>query len=281
VDEDCLTLISFLVVLFSVLLLTSAESNHKSKTRLSYVFGNHQKNIHKETSKNEHKTKLSKLNNLHPHLTRTSVSRGVSHYGCEVCIGFMNQAISNLIDIIAQIGIGGGCAAVCGKLPSPWEQQICMVLCEIVGIEEFNNLVNDLDPDPIWICMEIDVCPYNKYAAGKVTSVKTSPSAGPMGTTFTVTAGYTITNTTGTGQIILAVIPPSEGEPFGWEGTIIGQAPGQYTISESFTANPSENEPFTPGPYQTLCEVCEGSCGSTHSGEFIIAQGSGLFRITG
>jgi len=210
-------------------------------------------------------------------IARNSVKE---HYGCEVCIGFFNQAIGQLIQIIGNIGIGGGCAAVCGMLPSPWEQQICMVLCEIAGIEEFNKLVNDIDPDPIWLCMEMDVCPSDPYASGKVNFVKTSPTSGPQGTTFTLSAGYTITNVTGTGEVFLLVVPSGEGEPFGWEETIIAQQPGPYHLAGSFTSIPTESEPFNPGTYQTFCEVCEGTCGGIHSGEFLIAQGTGQFRIT-
>src|SRR5688572_15867563 len=39
-----------------------------------------------------------------------------SHYECETCIGFINQALNNLLQIIEQIGIGGGCSAICGML---------------------------------------------------------------------------------------------------------------------------------------------------------------------
>lgn len=78
-----------------------------------------------------------------------------SDWECSTCVSFMDQgtwqlcyyahslAIDNLINIIAQVGIGGGCSAVCGLLPAQWEATICMLACEVVGIEEFANLVNE------------------------------------------------------------------------------------------------------------------------------------------
>jgi len=204
-----------------------------------------------------------------------------SDWECSTCVSFMDNAIDQLINIIANVGIAGGCGAVCGLLPAQWEATICMLACEVVGIEEFANLINDADPDPIWICMQIDICPINDYASGTMQSVTVSPTSGPVGTTFTLNAKYKLNNTTGAGEVVLEVNPAGSGFPFGWGGLIVSQPAGLYQVSQAFQATPQQNEPFTPGVYQVIAAVCEGSCGSIHSHSFTIAQGQTTFRITG
>jgi len=201
---------------------------------------------------------------------------------CEVCINFMNQAVSALIQIIAQGGIGGGCSAVCGELPESWMAQICFLLCEFEGIEYFNELLQDADPDPIWLCMELDACPSSDNSTGVVKRIAIQPKAAPQGSTFKITFTYQLNSVTGTGQQLIAVVPPPgpEAEPFGWEGTIISQEPGIYTLEASFEAQPTQENPFTPGLYQVYCEVCEGSCGDTHKDTYVILQGMSTFNIT-
>lgn len=79
-----------------------------------------------------------------------------SDWECSTCVSFMDNgmvnlnrstliliAIDQLINIIANVGIAGGCGAVCGLLPAQWEATICMLACEVVGIEEFANLINE------------------------------------------------------------------------------------------------------------------------------------------
>jgi hypothetical protein len=38
------------------------------------------------------------------------------HIGCAVCIDFWNQVLNNLISIIENVGLGAGCAEICGPL---------------------------------------------------------------------------------------------------------------------------------------------------------------------
>jgi len=204
---------------------------------------------------------------------------GTSEWECSTCVSFMDQALDQLINIIANVGIAGGCEAVCSELSQQWEQGVCMIVCEIAGIQEFANLVNDVDPDPLWICLEIDICPSNDHAAGTMQSVVVTPAKGPAGTTFTIDMTYKITNITGVGQVVIEV-QPSDAFPFDFGNLIISQAPGLYKVSASFEATPQQDEPFNPGTYQVVAAVCEGSCGSIHSHSFTICQGQTKFVIT-
>lgn len=200
-------------------------------------------------------------------------------YGCEICIAFWTQALNNLIQIIGDIGVGGGCSAICGELPQEWEQEACFLFCQIVGSEYFGELVNDIDPDPIWNCMELYACPSAANATGNITSIKVSPTVGPLGTTFSVTATYKLFSTIGTGQVLFFFVAPQGGFEFYFSNNIIGQLAGTYASAESFDSTPTEEAPFYDGTYTVFAEICEGTCGGTHSGEYQIALGAALFNM--
>jgi hypothetical protein len=128
--------------------------------------------------------------------------------------------------------------------------------------------------------MEIDICPINDFASGKITSFTVSPASGPSGTTFTFTIVYQITNTTGTGELEFDVFP-SDGDAFGEDGLLVAVGPGTYQAQVNLPTTPSEQEPFNAGTYKTLAMLCEGTCGSIHSHSFTMAQKQGFFTITG
>ncbi len=210
----------------------------------------------------------------------------------------MNEALSDLIQIIAQVGIGGGCSKVCGLLPSSTLATICDIVCEIAGIEEFSKLLNEADPDPIYICEKVNACPHSTTAAANITQFSISPTSGPSGTQFTITIVYTVTNTIATGELVVVIVPP-DAESFGSGSTIFTQAPGQYVVlvlrlsffflmrppryggQLQFQATPSEQEPFDPGQYQVVGAVCEGSCGSNHPWSSTLSEKQTSFTISG
>eukprot|EP01125_Pyxidicula_operculata_P022364 TRINITY_DN90_c2_g2_i1.p2 TRINITY_DN90_c2_g2~~TRINITY_DN90_c2_g2_i1.p2 ORF type:complete len:226 (-),score=59.30 TRINITY_DN90_c2_g2_i1:53-730(-) len=198
---------------------------------------------------------------------------------CSVCVSFMDNAINQLLQIIANGGVLGSCSALCGALPNQYESLVCNLLCDYVGIEAFIDLVNDVDPDPIWICEEISVCPINDYVKGQLLSLTVTPTAGAQGTTFTITGSFKLLNTTGTGEVVFQVVPPDSGDPIEGGGLLISQPAGTYNERASIQTQPSENEPFSVGTYQVIFAVCEGSCGSTHSHSYTICQGQTTFEI--
>lgn len=190
------------------------------------------------------------------------------------------------------------------------EQAVCAILCELgiflffvfflykslidwVGVYEFVNLLNDFNPEPQSLCMSLDMCDSNPHASGVVNNVKSVPTSGPVGTTFVVSATYTvwfclilfifeliwkkITNTTGVGQTLLTIFPANGSPAWQYEQDFYSLTPGRYSsilirlffvfvqslrarysISGSFTAVPNIPFPFLPGDYQINCEVCEG-----------------------
>jgi len=199
---------------------------------------------------------------------------------CKVCVSFMNNAIEDLIEIIGNAGIGATCQLVCSKLDKPIEQDICGILCEIVGIDAFIHIIDAVDPDPIAICEELTVCEHSTTAKASITSLTISPNSGPQGTTFQISLVYAVQNTIATGQAEVVIVPPNA-FPFGGAENVYEQGVGNYGIRMSFQATPSENEPFTPGLYQCVAAVCEGSCGSPHKWSYTLSQSSKNFTITG
>merc|ERR1712100_499616 len=132
---------------------------------------------------------------------------------CPTCVSFMGDALNDLEQIIVNAGVVGSCSELCSLLPNELESTICDLLCSYVGIDLFIKLIQDVDPDPIWICEEIDVCPTAANASGNVTSLAVSPTQGPSGTTFDIDVVFQITSAIGTGSLEFIVAPPS-GEAF-------------------------------------------------------------------
>jgi len=191
----------------------------------------------------------------------------------------MENAIDELIQIIANVGIVGGCAAVCGLLPNPVEQVICNLACDVLGIEEFVKLIEAADPDPIYICKQLKACPINDNGKVVIDSFNVTPAAGRVHSVFTFTATFTVINTTGTGEILLEVKPPNA-PPFGEGELLESKTPGKYGFKASFRAEPSEEEPFIPGTYNCIFAVCENECGSKHPHSKIYDEAKTIFKIT-
>ena len=198
---------------------------------------------------------------------------------CGTCVNFMGQAIDELLNIIANVGVLGSCSELCGMLSNSLEAEVCDVLCDIVGIEGFIDLVQDADPDPIWICEELTVCPISDNAKANITSVTVSPASGAQGTTFNINIRYQITSTIATGEMSLLIAPP-DAMPFGDGALIIEATPGMYAGSFQLQAQPSEQEPFDPGQYLVQVALCEGSCGSIHSHSYTLSVFNASFAIT-
>ena len=57
---------------------------------------------------------------------------------CSICNSFINQGINQLLNVILQGGVLGGCAELCGKaFPDPSQKtiaSICNLLCDAVGV---------------------------------------------------------------------------------------------------------------------------------------------------
>jgi len=202
--------------------------------------------------------------------------------GCDICVQFMDQTINELIQIILNGGVLGGCAAVCGQLPNQVEALVCDLLCDYVGITEFSNLLQDTDPDPVWVCMMLDACASTPNAAAKITANVVSPAVGKRDGEFKFTVGYTVINATGTSDVAIVILSPkNNGMPLEDDWLQYQQNPGTYTQSAGLKAKPNQYDPFTDGVYTVQWYVCEGLCGCIHSLCYTLAQSQTTFKIQG
>jgi len=200
---------------------------------------------------------------------------------CNICVQFMEQTINELLQIILEGGILGGCVVVCAALPNQYEVLICNLLCDAVGVEAFGALIQDTDPDPVWICMEVDACASTLTAAATITANVVQPPVAKRNQEVQFGVAYTIINQTGTSDLAIVIVPPSEGEALEGDWLQFTQAPGQYQQAVSLKLKPNQYQPFLDGTYVVQWFVCEGLCGCIHNLCYTLAQSQTTLKISG
>jgi len=209
---------------------------------------------------------LETLNGLKAKFTNLRNNPNVGLDLCPTCISFVEQSIDNLIQIIANGGIAGGCAALCGMLPNPTVGKICDLLCDIVGIETFIKILGKVDLDPFYACELLTVCHTTTGGAANFTDFKVNPNPAYRNSQVDFTAELQVTNATGCGELIFAVQDP-EGNVIGTGQTFGGLAPNVYNIDFQAKTTPGQqqgSEQWPPGKYVAELAVCQGECGSKH-----------------
>merc|ERR1711991_875779 len=101
---------------------------------------------------------------------------------CATCVNFVEQALHELIEIIINGGVLGGCGDLCSKLSNHLEATICDLVCD-----------------------EVAACATNDNAAANITSLTVSPPSGQQGTQFVIDAIFKVTNEIATGEIVFQV----------------------------------------------------------------------------
>ncbi|KAL4237229.1 hypothetical protein ACF0H5_001948 [Mactra antiquata] len=208
---------------------------------------------------------------------------------CKLCVDFAGQALNQLLNIILQGGVVGGCSELCGILASktsPAIGTVCNLLCDIVGVEEFIKIVQKADLDPIYYCELLTACPVNDAGDAKFTKFTATPASGPQGT-FALDFEYESKNGTGTGEIALEVVTV-DGIPLGDAFLHELQPAGTYTGEFQLKAEPDPDcdptqgpcEQWLPGDYTVKIAICNGECGSKHPHSQIYDESSATFTIT-
>ncbi|XP_045164937.2 countin-1-like [Mercenaria mercenaria] len=208
---------------------------------------------------------------------------------CKTCIDFAGQALNQLLNIILQGGVIGGCADLCNALASktsPAIGTVCNLLCDIVGVEEFIKIIQKADLDPIYYCELIPVCPINDNGDASFTSFTATPKSGPQGT-FALDFAYTSKNGTGTGEISLEV-DTVDGIPLGQSFYHALAQAGDYNGEFQLNAKPDPNcdpsqgpcEQWLAGDYTVKIAICNGECGSKHPHSQIYDETTTTFTIT-
>ena len=82
---------------------------------------------------------------------------------CPLCINEAVEIINVALNVILDEGILQSCGELCGivanKTRSKFAGELCDVVCDGIGIDEFVRLIIVLDLDPIWYCEMADLCP--------------------------------------------------------------------------------------------------------------------------
>jgi len=183
---------------------------------------------------------------------------------CPTCVSFMGETLDELINIIANIVVISSCEDLCGYLQDPVEEAICNALCSSVGLDVFIGYLKDIekDPDPIYMCQELSVCPVSATAQAKLTGLFVDPPTIQQGGTIQAVGTFLVTNTTGTGQVVFYMLNPEDKETVISQQLIESLTPGVYPTPVSFNVAAGLNT-LPLGNYSLGFQVCEGTCGST------------------
>ena len=80
---------------------------------------------------------------------------------------------------------------------------------------------------------------------------------------------------------MVAYVPPSgDGAPFGGGELLVNKPPGLYNVKAQLVAAATKEEPYHPGVYHAVIEVCEGTCGSKYAHSFTLSVRAAAFSIT-
>jgi hypothetical protein len=203
---------------------------------------------------------------------------------CGVCNNFISNSIKQLINVILQSGVIGGCDTLCTKaFPNQkTEENVCNMLCDAVGVYTFINLIQRYsgDLDPIYFCELVHACPIHDGGSAHLDKLTITPTSGPIGTTFEIDVTFTVFNQTSTGEIVISVKPPKS-DPFGDGVLDTGFTPGRYNIKFSLETNPSEEEAFEYGTYIVELFGCDGECESKLPHSTTLFNGISNFTISG
>jgi hypothetical protein len=60
---------------------------------------------------------------------------------CIYCVDFVEQTLDTLVEVIVDTGLVQGCASICEKLEEKYEQITCILFCDLIGVAEFVQIV--------------------------------------------------------------------------------------------------------------------------------------------
>lgn len=197
---------------------------------------------------------------------------------CRECVDFLDEAEGELLDLVIQYGISKGCA-ICGDLKSKPEQEVCGLLCEIVGIEAFVKILRSSDIDPIYVCSELGSCPRNTCVNDCTTiqSMTIVPPSGPLGTKFNVTVTIQALNNTGTGTTWMTWHCPTSGET-GTKVLNTGFSRGSTIVVSQVIDTQQDACLYSPALYSVLAVNCAYDCTDPHG--VVYAAQKASFQIT-
>jgi len=200
----------------------------------------------------------------------------------------MENFLDALLNAILQGGVLNSCATLCSLINgNEIEIAVCNLICDYIGIEAFIAAVTWADLDPIWMCEEVYFCASTTCTerCASIESVTAQPLSLPAGNQITFFIGFTIAQGVGVssvGLLVTDLTPDKDGDYFQdlEVGILWEPQPGQYRLEFPIVTADSDGMgdrfPWPSGPYNTTVMICEGLCGSSHTGSGeILAQVAG------
>jgi hypothetical protein len=106
--------------------------------------------------------RLQSIQRIVPNLDQTKAATDL----CPTCINEAVAVINVMLNAILDEGIIATCGDLCGivtnKTGSKTLGDICDVVCDAYGIDEFVKALVTFDIDPIWYCELAKLCPSKK-----------------------------------------------------------------------------------------------------------------------
>merc|ERR1719327_701130 len=80
---------------------------------------------------------------------------------CNPCFQIGGQGINQLLNIILNEGVVGGCGSLCAAaIPAGGAAAVgCELVCSAVGAKAFIAAIEKVDLDPIYFCEVVHACP--------------------------------------------------------------------------------------------------------------------------
>jgi hypothetical protein len=209
---------------------------------------------------------------------------------CLACVEFAGQALNELLNIILNAGVIGGCADLCSlldeKVHSKLIETVCNLVCDYVGVKTFIDLIEKADLDPIYYCELLKICPVKDDGDAHILSFVVKPHDVVYGTRFHIEMLFQTTKGTGTGEIDLE-IDTQDGVPVVDDEFEEPLGPGAYNVTWPIDARPNPNcdpmqeecENWLPGNYTAHVAICNGECGSSHPHSQIYDTAKTTFNV--
>jgi hypothetical protein len=135
--------------------------------------------------------------------------------------------------------------------------------------------------DPIFVCTEVDMCPYNKDAAASITNFQYEPTTSKLGGTIVGSALINVTNHVATGQLCVSFLENAKGATgFGNCEVVENMKEDVYRLEYKVGTAASEGESWSAGQYTGYLELCEGMCNGAYFESKTLALATANFTLT-
>lgn len=208
---------------------------------------------------------------------------------CNPCFQIGGQGINQLLNIILNEGVMGGCGSLCAAaIPAGGAAAVgCELVCAAVGVKAFVAAIEKVDLDPIYLCEVLHACPPAPDDAYlELVQVAAQPGVVAHGDDIQMGLELNVTNDTGVGEFSISIDGPGSATPLSQSFFLKDGIPhGEQMMSVKLTLQDGQDEQgfpttFEPGLYNFSFHVCQGECGSAHPHSKDFGRIMGTFNMT-